>query len=57
MLGIDWLVLGAAALVSWGVNTLLAPEPPPPRPICYVIEPHGDGQLSTPVWCDEVVKK
>lgn len=41
------------ALISWGVNALLTP---PPRPICYVIEPHGDGQLSTPVWCDEVKK-
>lgn len=56
MFGIDWVVLGAAAFVSWGVNALLTPDPPPPRPICYVIEPHGDGQLSTPVWCDEVKK-
>ena len=56
MFGVDWLFLGAAALVSWGVNTLLTPEQPPHRPICYVTEPHGTGELITPVWCDEYGK-
>lgn len=41
------------ALIGWSVNTMLAPDP---RPICYMTEPHGDGELSTPVWCDEVKK-
>lgn len=56
MFGIDWVVLAAAALVSWSVNTLLTPEPPPQRTVCHYSEPYGDGELSTPVWCDEYGK-
>lgn len=44
------------AVIGWSVNKLLTPDPPPPRPICYVTEPYGAGELSTPVWCDEVEK-
>lgn len=54
---IEYLILGS--LISWGVDTLLTPTPPPPepqRPICQYIEPYGEGQLSTPVWCDEYGK-
>ncbi len=45
------------AVIGWCVNAALTPDPPPPRTICYVTEPYGAGELSTPVWCDEVVKK
>jgi hypothetical protein len=51
---LEILILGS--FISWGVNTLLTPEPPPPRPVCHYIEPYGEGQLSTPVWCDEYGK-
>lgn len=57
MFGIDWAFLGAAALMSWAVNFALTPEPEPERRVCYYIKPYGDGELSTPVWCDEYDKK
>ncbi|MEL0621799.1 hypothetical protein V6238_01720 [Marinomonas arenicola] len=44
----------AIALIGWGVNAMLTP---PPRPVCYVIEPYGKGEISKPVWCDEVAEE